>query len=118
MTRIKCLCGTAKFVPFSKPSQNRVFPAREALSKLAYEVAHHQSPNESHSIFPGQLWAEHTHLVQSVDPNVRFISSFVDYLKVEKGLAGLTVAAYQSDLAQYLEFLEKRKRAMRDARRQ
>jgi integrase/recombinase XerD len=56
--------------------------------------------------------------VQSADPNLRFVSSFLDYLKVEKGLAKLTVSAYQSDLAQYSEFLQKRKRALRDARRQ
>jgi integrase/recombinase XerD len=53
-----------------------------------------------------------------VDPNSRFINSFLDYLKIEKGLAALTVSAYQSDLAQYSEFLQKRKRALRDARRQ
>jgi integrase/recombinase XerD len=53
-----------------------------------------------------------------VEPNLRFISSFLDYLKVEKGLAALTVSAYQSDLAQYSDFLKKRKRALRDARRQ
>jgi integrase/recombinase XerD len=49
---------------------------------------------------------------------LRFVSSFLDYLKVEKGLAPLTVSAYQSDLAQYSEFLQKRKRALREARRQ
>ena len=57
-------------------------------------------------------------MVQSAGPNLRFVSSFLDYLKVEKGLAPLTVSAYQSDLAQYSEFLEKRKRALREARRQ
>ena len=49
---------------------------------------------------------------------MRFTSSFLDYLKVEKGLAPLTISAYQSDLAQYSEFLQKRKRALREARRQ
>ena len=49
---------------------------------------------------------------------MRFVSSFLDYLKVEKGLAPLTVSAYQSDLAQYSKFLEKRKRALREVRRQ
>ena len=49
---------------------------------------------------------------------MRLVSSFLDYLKVEKGLAPLTVSAYQSDLAQYSEFLRKRKRALREARRQ
>jgi len=56
-------------------------------------------------------------VVRRVEPNSRFVSSFLDYLKVEKGLAPLTVSAYQSDLAQYSEFLEKRKRALREARR-
>jgi integrase/recombinase XerD len=56
--------------------------------------------------------------VQSADPNQRLLSSFLDYLKVEKGLASLSVSAYHSDLEQYTEFLLKRKRAPRDARRQ
>jgi integrase/recombinase XerD len=60
----------------------------------------------------------HTHLVQSADPNLRLLNSFLDYLKVEKGLAPLSVAAYESDLRQYSEFLLKRKRAPREARRQ
>ena len=57
-------------------------------------------------------------MVQSAGPNLRFVTSFLDYLKVEKGLAPLTVSAYQSDLAQYSKFLEKRKRALREVRRQ
>jgi integrase/recombinase XerD len=56
--------------------------------------------------------------VQSVDPNLRLLNSFLDYLKVEKGLAPLSVSAYESDLEQYSEFLLKRKRALREARRQ
>ena len=56
--------------------------------------------------------------MESADPNLRLVSSFLDYLKVEKGLATLSVSAYQSDLEQYSEFLLKRKRALRDARRQ
>ena len=56
--------------------------------------------------------------MQSAEPNLRFVSSFLDYLKVEKGLAALTVSAYQSDLAQFSDFLQRRKRALRDARRQ
>ena len=45
----------------------------------------------------------HTHLVQSADPNLRLLSSFLDYLKVEKGPAPLTVSACHSDLQQYSE---------------
>ena len=56
--------------------------------------------------------------MQSADPNLRLVSSFLDYLKVEKGLAPLSVAAYKSDLEQYSEYLLKRKRGLRDAKRQ
>jgi integrase/recombinase XerD len=56
--------------------------------------------------------------VQSADPNLRLLNSFLDYLKVEKGLAPLSVSAYHSDLEQFSEFLLKRKRAPRDAKRQ
>jgi integrase/recombinase XerD len=56
--------------------------------------------------------------VQSADPNLRLLNSFLDYLKVEKGLAPLTVSAYRSDLEQFSEFVLKRKRAPRNARRQ
>ena len=56
--------------------------------------------------------------MQSADPNLRLLNSFLDYLKVEKGLAPLSVAAYHSDLEQYSEFLLKRKRAPLAARRQ
>src|SRR5476651_923331 len=48
----------------------------------------------------------------------RVLKGFVDYLKVEKGLATLTVSAYQSDLVQLSEFLSKRKRELLSARRE
>jgi integrase/recombinase XerD len=56
--------------------------------------------------------------VPGADHNLRFMRAFLDYLKVEKGLAPLTVAAYQSDLEQYAESLHKQKRFLHDARRQ
>jgi len=56
--------------------------------------------------------------VQSADPNLRLLISFLDYLKVEKGLAALSVGAYRTDLEQYSDFLLKRKRGLRQARRQ
>src|SRR5262249_12314943 len=49
--------------------------------------------------------------------NQRVISSFLDYLKVEKGLAALTVSAYHADLVQFAEFLEARRRDLLQARR-
>ena len=46
------------------------------------------------------------------------VRSFLDYLKVEKGLAPLSVSAYEADLAQFSEFLQSRKRALAQARRE
>ena len=48
--------------------------------------------------------------------NARLLASFLDYLKVEKGLAPLSIAAYGRDLRQFAEFLERRKRAPAMAR--
>jgi integrase/recombinase XerD len=56
--------------------------------------------------------------VQTADPNLRLINSFLDYLKIEKGLAPLSVSAYRTDLEQYTGVLLRRKRGLRDARRQ
>jgi integrase/recombinase XerD len=44
--------------------------------------------------------------------NPRVIAGFLDYLKVEKGLARLTVAAYATDVGQFAGFLEQRKRTL------
>ncbi len=51
------------------------------------------------------------------DANARTLSSFLDYLRVERGSAKLTIAAYASDLAQFAEFLEKRHVLLSSARR-
>ena len=58
----------------------------------------------------------HTLVVPS-DANARMISGFLDYLKIEKGLAPLTVAAYTTDVGQFTGFLGKRKRTLLNARR-
>jgi integrase/recombinase XerD len=50
--------------------------------------------------------------------NERVLAAFRDYLKVEKGLAKLTVAAYTRDIGQFAEFLEERKRTFVTARRE
>jgi integrase/recombinase XerD len=51
------------------------------------------------------------------EANARTLSAFLDYLRVERGSAKLTIAAYTSDLAQFAEFLEKRRVALSGARR-
>jgi integrase/recombinase XerD len=52
------------------------------------------------------------------DANARTLSAFLDYLRVERGSAKLTIAAYTSDLAQFAEFLEKAQRPLAEARRE
>ena len=49
--------------------------------------------------------------------NSPVFSSFLDYLRIEKGLSPLSVTAYTTDICQFVEFLEKRKRSLLNARR-
>jgi len=53
----------------------------------------------------------------SANANSRVLSDFLDYLKIEKGLAGLTISAYQRDILQFDEFLRRSKRNLLTARR-
>ena len=52
------------------------------------------------------------------EANSRVLSGFLDYLRVERGSAKLTIAAYTSDLGQFAEFLEKRHRLLGSAQRE
>jgi integrase/recombinase XerD len=49
--------------------------------------------------------------------NAQVVSSFTDYLKIEKGLAALTVSAYTQDIVQFADFLARTKRTLLSARR-
>jgi integrase/recombinase XerD len=51
------------------------------------------------------------------DANAATLSAFLDYLRIEKGLAALSVSAYTTDIRQFAEFLGKRKRTLPAARR-
>ena len=53
----------------------------------------------------------------STSPDDRLIAAFTDYLKVEKGLAALSVAAYTRDLRQLQEFLRSKRRTLLECRR-
>jgi integrase/recombinase XerD len=55
---------------------------------------------------------------KSDDRDDPIVKSFLDYLKVEKGLTPLTVGAYKSDLIQLAEFLAARRRELTQARRE
>jgi integrase/recombinase XerD len=49
--------------------------------------------------------------------NAVVLAGFLDYLRIEKGLARLSISAYQTDIGQFAQFLEKRKRVLCNARR-
>jgi len=51
------------------------------------------------------------------EANSRVVSSFIDYLKVEKGLGALTVSAYTRDIGQFAAVLDRSKRTLLNARR-
>jgi len=51
------------------------------------------------------------------ESNSRVLSNFLDYLRIEKGLAPLSISAYTTDILQFSEFLEKRKRLLMTVRR-
>ncbi len=51
------------------------------------------------------------------EPNARVLAGFLDYLRIEKGLARLSITAYSTDIGQFAEFLQNRKRMLLTARR-
>jgi len=53
----------------------------------------------------------------SADVNSAVLSGFLDYLKIEKGLAPLTLSAYAADISQFSGFLSRNKRTLLTARR-
>lgn len=51
------------------------------------------------------------------ETNSRVVSSFIDYLKIEKGLGSLTVSAYTRDIGQFAAFLDRGKHSLLNARK-
>lgn len=52
-----------------------------------------------------------------VSANFRLLSGFLDYLKIEKGVAPLTISAYSTDIGQFAGFLDERGCALANAAR-
>ena len=53
----------------------------------------------------------------SAQANAAVLAGFLDYLRIEKGLARLSISAYTTDINQFAEFLCKHKRTLLTARR-
>jgi integrase/recombinase XerD len=51
------------------------------------------------------------------ETNFRVLSSFADYLRIEKGLGALTVSAYTRDIGQFAAFLDHGKHTLLNARK-
>src|SRR3984885_3619392 len=51
------------------------------------------------------------------ESNASVLSGFLDYLRIEKGLARLSIGAYSTDILQFAEFLERQERLLMTARR-
>jgi integrase/recombinase XerD len=51
------------------------------------------------------------------ETDTHVLSNFTDYLRIEKGLAALSIGAYATDIGQFAEFLEKQKHTLLTARR-
>src|SRR5438477_1960451 len=49
--------------------------------------------------------------------NAPVLAGFFDYLRIEKGLARLSITAYSTDIGQFAEFLQNRKRGLLTAQR-
>jgi integrase/recombinase XerD len=56
-------------------------------------------------------------MFMSSDPNAPVVSGFLDYLRIEKGLAQLSISAYATDIGQFAGFIQKRKRSLLTAKR-
>jgi len=52
------------------------------------------------------------------DATTRVLSAFLDYLRVERGSAKLTIAAYTGDLGEFATFLEERRQLVTSAHRE
>ena len=62
--------------------------------------------------------SDNTHTCRVPPPaHPRVVDGFLDYLKIEKGLAPLSIAAYKTDIGQFAGFLEKHKRTLLNAQR-
>jgi integrase/recombinase XerD len=60
----------------------------------------------------------HTEFLPMVsEASVRVLEAFRDYLRIEKGLAPLSINAYTTDIGQFAEFLQKNRRSLLTARR-
>lgn len=53
----------------------------------------------------------------AAEANSLVLTAFLDYLRIEKGLARLSIQAYSTDISQFADFLEQHKRELLNAKR-
>jgi integrase/recombinase XerD len=95
-----------------KPSTGDTTNQREVGGDVRLDRSRHPPRHFSASIATSILAR------MSSASNARILSAFLDYLRVERGSAKLTIAAYSGDLGQFAAFLEKRHRVLTGARRE
>jgi integrase/recombinase XerD len=84
---------------------------------MANKHRHASLPNTRNHFHPRPITRILISFVTNPQANARVLSGFLDYLRLEKGLAPLSIAAYATDIGQFGAFLEKRKRDLLTARR-
>jgi hypothetical protein len=90
--------------------------ARSSVVEQVSPSLGQRKERESPRLFAETADSHHTEPMQPA--NQRVLRGFLDYLKVEKGLAALSVQAYESDLEQFAEFLVTRRRDFAGARKE
>jgi integrase/recombinase XerD len=120
--RLKNVIGnmTAYVHASSENSGTLVTFPPNTLPSWAAEMTHGSGFPESHVCpHPAGYFAAspHSPYSSSMGPDVKdsSLSPFLDYLRVERGSAKLTISAYTSDLLQFAGFLEKRRKLLATA---
>ena len=101
------------------------FEGRDPSLRSGFEPTTKNQQPRTELVIGEPVTQHHTNEMKAVDAKTtgvksadqRVLQGFLDYLKVEKGLAQLSVSAYRGDLTQFAEFLGKRKRELLAARR-
>src|ERR1035438_3158713 len=85
--------------------------AEEGCSKVPFLRRKH-TPPPRHFFWCPMTRILNSFCIMASVANSRLLSGFLDYLRIEKGLAPFFISAYTTDIGQFAQFLEKRKRLL------